>query len=167
MEAKYPPGTEAGREHVCRGMTDEAPGVKPGDLIFVAREAPGHPRFKRKGPHLLFEAEIPLRDALCGGRLDIVHLDSRVVRVEFEGVVNHGETRRIPEEGMPREDNASVGGDLYVRFRVKMPESLDDETRALLSSRLPEGPPGGQGAYAREPERCEMFKFSGECPAFA
>lgn len=65
---------------VFRGQADEAPGVEPGDLIFVIREAE-HGVFKRAGCDLIMRKEISLREALTGVRFTVTHLDGTPVIV--------------------------------------------------------------------------------------
>ena len=168
VEVAFGPGVIGGDFFVCKGMTDEAPGVEAGDVLFVVQEISGHPRFDRKGEHLLYEAEVPLRDALCGGDFHFRHLDGRLIRVGFEGGVSPGEVRRIPHEGMPRK-SCPARGDLYVKFRVTLPSGLDARVIEILRKELPgpsPPPPSPEDQIQGDAERCEMFKFSGSCPGF-
>jgi hypothetical protein len=57
----------------------------PQDLVFVVREVPDE-RFTREGDDLLVRVSIRLPDALSEGKLDIPHLDGRVLRVPVKEV---------------------------------------------------------------------------------
>lgn len=56
-------GARPGERMTFEDVTDEQPGMRPGDLHFVFVEAP-HPKFRREGDHLYLSKEISLVDAL-------------------------------------------------------------------------------------------------------
>lgn len=56
---------EHGQKIKLSEMGDEAPGMLPGDIIFVLQEKE-HPVFKRKRSDLLLQKRITLVEALCG-----------------------------------------------------------------------------------------------------
>lgn len=53
------------------------------DLVFVVREIPDE-RFKREGDDLVTKVSIRLPDALSEGKIDIPHLDGRILRVPLK-----------------------------------------------------------------------------------
>ena len=59
---------------VFRGRANEAPGVEPGDIIFVVKES-GHEFLQRQGCDLVMQKKISLSHALTGVRLHVPHLD--------------------------------------------------------------------------------------------
>jgi len=109
---------------VFRGQADEAPGVEPGDLIFVIREAE-HGVFKRAGCDLIMRKEISLREALTGVRFVVTHLDGTPVIVTSSPgqVVSPGDVLAVVGKGMPMKGNPFVKGDLCIKFDVKFPKA--------------------------------------------
>lgn len=55
------------------------------DLVFVVRQIPDD-RFKREGDDLVTQVRIRLPDALSEGKIDIPHLDGRILRVPLKEV---------------------------------------------------------------------------------
>ena len=55
------------------------------DLVFVVRQVPDE-RFQREGDDLVVHARIRLEDALGEGKVDVPHLDGRVLRVPLKEV---------------------------------------------------------------------------------
>jgi len=91
-----------GQKITFTGEGDQAPGIIPGDVVIVIEEKE-HPRFKRKGADLFYQASIELLTALAGGKFAIEHLDGRalVVTINPGEVIKPGETKCIPLHGMP------------------------------------------------------------------
>jgi len=86
LEVHIDKGMKSGHQIKFPGESDQAPGVEPGDVIFVVEEKE-HPRFKRNGDDLVCEAEVDLLTALGGGEFHIEHLDDKILRV----IINPGE----------------------------------------------------------------------------
>ena len=55
------------------------------DLVFVVRQVPDD-RFQREGDDLIVHVRIRLPDALSEGKVDIPHLDGRILRVPLKEV---------------------------------------------------------------------------------
>ncbi len=55
------------------------------DLVFVVRQVPDD-RFKREGDDLITQVRIRLPDALSEGKIDIPHIDDRILRVPLKEV---------------------------------------------------------------------------------
>jgi DnaJ family protein A protein 2 len=116
-------GMRHGQKVVFSGESDEAPGQEPGDIIFVLVEKK-HEVFKRNGNDLFMELTIPLIEALGGFSFTIKHLDERVLVVKSEKgeIINPGETRVIPNEGMPIHKRPMENGNLFIKFNVEFPK---------------------------------------------
>jgi len=141
IEVRVDPGMKHGQKIVLSGEADEMPGVEAGDVIFVLVMEP-HTTFQRKGADLVIEKEIYLREALCGARFPIKHLDDRTIIVKTaEGeVVKPNSIKQIPNEGMPRHRRPFEKGRLFVVFKVIFPDSLTEEKRKQLKKFLPGEP---------------------------
>jgi len=63
-------GMKPGQTFRFYGEADEAPGLNPGDIIFVLKEK-RHPVFTRRGDDLLMEYTLPLVNALTGFQFPI------------------------------------------------------------------------------------------------
>lgn len=96
-------GMKNGQKIVFSGEADEAPGIEPGDIIFIIVEKQ-HDVFKRQGNDLVMEYTIPLIEALGGFQFIIKHLDGRELLIKNEkgDIINPGDVRVIVGEGMPQ-----------------------------------------------------------------
>lgn len=128
------PGWKSGTKVTFGKKGDEAPGIIPGDVVFVVNEAP-HPRFQRSGNDLHYKMNLPLVQALTGFNVEVQTLDGRKISVAIADVVNPAYTKRVTGEGMP-----TVGGDrfgdLILEFNLVYPRSLDEDQKAQIRAAL-------------------------------
>jgi curved DNA-binding protein CbpA len=71
LEIDVKPGWKAGTKITFEEEGDAGIDRIPADIVFTIAEKP-HPRFERDGEHLIYNARIPLKDALAGTELEIV-----------------------------------------------------------------------------------------------
>jgi len=116
-------GMRHGQKVVFAGESDEAPGMEPGDIIFVLVEKK-HEVFRRNGNDLYIEQNIPLVEALCGFTTYVKHLDDRVLIVNSPkgDIITPGEVKVIPNEGMPKHKSPYEKGNLYIQFTIEFPK---------------------------------------------
>lgn len=157
-------GMQDGQRITFSGEADQAPGLVPGDIIIVIEEKE-HPRFKRRGDDLYYQAKIDLLTALGGGQFAINHLDDRMLIVNITpgeiirpgellcrvlaGPSNSsfppfaGDVKAITGEGMPVYRNPFHKGNLYVKFEVEFPAPgffTPDRLKALEAALPPREP---------------------------
>jgi len=147
VEVHIEKGMKHGAKITFRGMSDETPGMEPGDIHFVVQEK-DHATFKRKGADLLVTKEVTLKEALCGFSWRIKQLDGRELLVKtrpgevIKPEMNTKEAlpfvKMVANEGMPSPGNPFVKGNMYILFRVKFPEDneLTPEQINVLKSIL-------------------------------
>jgi len=125
-------GMRHGQKIVFSGESDEAPGQEPGDIIFILVEKK-HELFKRNGNDLYMEQTIPLIEALAGFSFTIKHLDDRVLLVKSEKgeIINPGDLKMIPNEGMPIHKRPFDKGNLYIHFNIEFPKPGFFQPKAL------------------------------------
>ena len=142
VEVHIDKGSISGQSIVMSGEVDfnndDGP---PGDLVFIVTQKP-HSTFTRKGHDLAMELIISLEEALCGLRRSIKHLDGSEMWIESatrqsttDANENEGDNSSIPMtirtgdvhvlkgRGMPKRNQNGEFGDLYVQYRVDMPQS--------------------------------------------
>ncbi|OLL26448.1 Mitochondrial protein import protein mas5 [Neolecta irregularis DAH-3] len=139
LEVHIDKGMSASAQVRFQGEGDQAPGLIPGDVIFVLDVAP-HPRFTRKNDDLFYVAKIDLLTALAGGEIYIEHLDERWLRIPILAgeAIKPGEIKVVEFEGMPVQRHHN-NGQLYIRFDVEFPDPYWTKTQtiSLLESILP------------------------------
>ncbi|CAM9231972.1 unnamed protein product [Heterosigma akashiwo] len=156
LEVHIEKGMRNNQKITFSGEADEAPGMVPGDVVFVVQEKE-HAMFKRKGSDLLMSKKITLVEALCGYEFTVTHLDGRVLKISSKPgeVVKPDELRMVDGEGMPHHGNPFTKGRLFILFKVQFPAnySLEASQVALLEQAL--GADRPQVELDGEEEECE------------
>jgi len=132
-------GLMEGKKIILRGEASEAPGATPGDVVFIVKEEP-HPIFKRDGVHLLMETTVPLVNALTGFKFVVTHLDNREILVDIPAgdILKPNDVRQIRNEGMPYYTRPYQHGNLFIKFKIKFPKSLNQNQITALRTSLPD-----------------------------
>jgi len=115
------------------GEADQIPGYKPGDIVITLIENE-HPVFQRDNDNLVVIKNINLYE-LYDLTFDIKHLDSNVLRITknpADSLHLNDSLRKIPGEGMPIYKSSNSFGDLFVRFNLVIPKSIDPVKLNLL-----------------------------------
>lgn len=138
LEVHVDKGMKDGQKITFRGESDQAPGIEPGDIVFILREEE-HPVFQRKGNDLYMLKKIPLIEALSGTEFVVSHLDGRYLKVTSNAgdIIKPGEERTIVSEGMPQYRNPTTKGNLHLKFEIDFPDSIPADFVSKLQTLLP------------------------------
>ena len=118
---------------VLESYSDEYPNCETGDLI-VYFKLKSHKTFLLDGRNLHMKKEISLKDALCGFSFDFKHLDDTTHHVEINELITPEYKKTIKNLGMCKTDGSF--GDLFIKFNIIFPTSLDQKTKDTLSEIL-------------------------------
>ncbi|CAL5222041.1 g4336 [Coccomyxa viridis] len=130
------PGWKDGTRITFSGKGDELPGQPPQDLVFIVRQIPDN-QYQRDGDDLIEHVRIKLTDALSETKIDVPHLDGRILRVPLKEVVTPGYVRVVKGEGMPKSKQPGQKGDLRIVFDVQFPKKqLNSSEREVLEDLL-------------------------------
>ncbi|KAF9385058.1 Type I HSP40 co-chaperone [Podila verticillata] len=143
LEVHIDRGMKDGRKIVFNGEGDQAPGTIPGDVVIVLEQRE-HERFKRTGDDLYYNAKIDLVTALAGGKIQIPHLDDRILVVDIlpGEVIKPAELKAVMGQGMPTERHHDFGN-MYIQFEIDFPAanwtdlSHIEQLRAILPAATP------------------------------
>jgi curved DNA-binding protein len=102
-------------------------GPKGRDVVVTVTVRP-HDTYTRRGADLERELPITLREALLGGEVPVTTLKGRILLTIPAGTQS-GKTFRLTGQGMPKFKSEGAG-DLYVKVRVVLPTSLDEDAKA-------------------------------------
>lgn len=133
---------EKGMKHrqkiVFSGEADEAPGVLPGDVVFIL-EQQEHDVFQRKGADLVMEKKISLKEALTGFSFAQQHPDGRTLIIKSTpgDIVKPNSIKCVTDGGMPIHKRPFSRGRLFIVFRVEFPDKLTDPQVTALRAALP------------------------------
>jgi DnaJ-class molecular chaperone len=92
--------------------------------------------FKRNGLDLIYNTKISLKEALCGFKVDILHINGkRYVMNNHSGkIITSGHVKTLPLLGLSNQ--SGVTGNLLIIFDVEFPESLTTEQIDALKNIL-------------------------------
>ena len=116
------------------GQADRIPGYIPGDIVITLIETE-HPVFQRDGDNLIIVKDINLYQ-IYDYTFDITHIDSRIIRIcknDTDALHLNNSLRKISGLGMPVYKQEGVYGDLFVRFNVVLPKTLE-KLRELVAN---------------------------------
>ncbi|XP_053953130.1 dnaJ protein homolog 1 isoform X2 [Anastrepha ludens] len=131
------PGWKAGTKITFQKEGDQTMSKLPADIIFIIRDKP-HPLFKREGSDIKYNAQISLKQALCGTVVQVSTLQGDRITVNSQGeIIKPNTVKRIPGRGLPFPKEPTRRGDLLVAFDIKFPDTLPTGTKDLLSDILP------------------------------
>jgi DnaJ-class molecular chaperone len=128
FEVQIPRGADTGSRVKLSGK-----GPDGEDVVVTVRVRP-HPVYTRKGMDLERELPVTLREALLGGEVPITTLKGRVLLTIPAGT-QCGKTIRLKGQGMPQMRGETTG-DLYLKVKVILPTTLDEQARKAASTFL-------------------------------
>ncbi|OGK30315.1 hypothetical protein A3G67_05170 [Candidatus Roizmanbacteria bacterium RIFCSPLOWO2_12_FULL_40_12] len=96
----------------------------------IAVSVQGHAHFKREGQDLYLEHIIPFSTAVLGGVADIPTLKGNV-KLKVRKGTQSGTAVRLQGKGVPY-PNSSRKGDLYVIYRIHIPDKTTSKAKKLL-----------------------------------
>lgn len=99
-----------------------------GDLHLQVRVTNNTP-FIRQGNHLVYAKKVSLKEALCGFKFHIDHLNGNKLGLNINAIVYPGAKQVIKNLGFP-------SGDLIIEFTVEFPENLTQEQKDSIASVL-------------------------------
>ena len=108
------------------GEADQIPGYAPGDIIITLIENE-HPIFQRDNDNLILIKNVNLYQ-IYEYTFDITHLDGRIIRVSKtpnDALHLNDSLRKVIGQGMPIYKQENAFGDLFIRFNVVIPKSLE------------------------------------------
>ena len=123
------------------GEADQIPGYKAGDIIITLIENE-HPVFQRDNDNLIMIKNINLYQSY-DFTFDIKHLDNTIYRIKNnkdDSLHLNESIRKISGLGMPSYKSNGVYGDLFIRFNLVLPKSLNISQLDKLKDILKDDP---------------------------
>ncbi|TAH22512.1 MAG: J domain-containing protein [Cytophagales bacterium] len=123
-------GVEDGQRLKLAGRGGEGTDGKRGDLYVIVKIAKKE-GFERKGDDVHCLVEVPVYTAVLGGKVLIKTMSSEINFTIPQGT-DSGKTFRIKGKGMPKYDNPTVFGDLYIKVALQVPKNLTAKETELF-----------------------------------
>ncbi|MCD6654801.1 MAG: DnaJ domain-containing protein [Sulfurovum sp.] len=134
FDIKIPAGIKSGETMRVRGKGKQFQG-RAGDLLLSVEVAPSR-EYERKENDLYKTFDVPLKEALFGGKIQI-ETPQKEVSLKVPQNTKNGQKFRLKGQGVPDRKTAMVG-DLYLVAHVVLPDvdTLDNELKTMLESKL-------------------------------
>lgn len=123
-------------EIIFTGESDEHPFKIPGDLHVILRQNKHSFFYLRKGNDLYAEVQLNFKQAILGFNKSFRHFDNKELRFSKKKVTQPNEMKAIKGQGMPVRNSEIKRGDLHLKFKISLPESLTEEEKMLINSLL-------------------------------
>ena len=134
FDIKIPAGIKSGETMRVRGKGKQYQG-HAGDLL-IQIEVAASDEYERKGDNLYKTFDVPLKEALFGGKI-AVDTPEKEVSLKVPKNTKNGQKFRLKGKGVADRKTA-LRGDLYLVANVVLPDidTLDDELKAMIEAKL-------------------------------
>ncbi len=134
FDIKIPAGIKSGETLRVRGKGKQYQG-QAGDLLIKVEVAPSN-EYERKGDNLYKTFDVPLKEALFGGKVQ-VQTPEKEVSLKVPKNTKNGQKFRLKGKGVADRKTA-LKGDLYLVANVVLPDvdSLDEDLKKVLEEKL-------------------------------
>jgi len=134
FDIKIPAGIKSGETMRVRGKGKQYQG-HVGDLL-IQVEVAASDEYERKGDNLYKTFDVPLKDALFGGKIAI-DTPEKEVSLKVPKNTKNGQKFRLKGKGVADRKTA-LKGDLYLVANVVLPDvdTMDDELKAMIEAKL-------------------------------
>ncbi len=130
LNVKIPPGVDNGSKVRMAGLGGPGERGGPAGDVYIITKVRPHPYFERKGDNLYSEAEVTVKEAALGEKIEIATVDGMVSLSLPEGVQS-GQQLKLRGKGVPHLGGGGVG-DHYVTIKVVTPTGLSEQGKDLL-----------------------------------
>lgn len=131
INIKIPQGIHEGTTLKLAGMGDDSiPNLPRGDILLTVH-VQNHPKFRRQGDDLIYDAAIDCIAAMVGTTINISNIDGRNLEANIPGGVQHGSLLSLNGCGMPNFNVPERRGRLLIRINVTVPQ-LSEEQKTQL-----------------------------------
>ncbi|MDR5591513.1 J domain-containing protein [Christiangramia sp. SM2212] len=126
-----PAGVENGQTIKIKGHG--GPGVQGGPKgdLFITFNIINDTSFKREKENLYADKEISLTTAALGGEIEVNTFNGKVKLKVKPGTQNDSKVK-LKGKGFPKYKKADQFGDLFITYKVKIPENLSEKQKELF-----------------------------------
>ena len=139
FDIKIPAGIKSGETLRVRGKGNSSGMGKRGDLLIKVEVAPS-PTFERKDNDLYATMDVPMREALFGGKVTFQSAIHGEITIKVPQNTKNGQKFRVRGKGVVNRKTA-LHGNLYLTANIILPqvEELDEALVEMLKEKLPSG----------------------------
>lgn len=130
------PGWKAGTKITFPKEGDQSANKLAADIVFIIKDKP-HPLFERDGSDLVYRKSITLKDALsCDTKVKVPTIDGETITVPIKSIISPTTVKIVPNKGLPHTKDPSKFGNLVIKFDIKFPDTLGENSRRLIMKAL-------------------------------
>ena len=139
FDIKIPAGIKNGETLRVRGKGNSGMRGERGDLL-IKVEVAASPVFERKDDDLYMDMDVPLKEALFGGKVTINSSVHEEITIKVPENTKNGQKFRVRGKGVSNR-KTTLHGNLYLTANIILPEvsTLDEELKSILKEKLPSG----------------------------
>jgi len=143
FDIKIPAGIKNGETLRVRGKGHSGMGQQ-GDLLIKVEVSPS-PTFTREGNDLYTTMDVPLKEALFGGKVTIKTTLHEDIIIKVPQATKNGQKFRVKGKGV-KDRKTTLSGNLYLTANIILPnvDDLDDDLKEMLEEKLPSGETGSE-----------------------
>ncbi|MBK7231273.1 MAG: J domain-containing protein [Saprospiraceae bacterium] len=132
IRLNFPAGIENGQ--IIKINNHGSPGINggPNGDLYITFSIKNDTKFKREGSNLYTTVDLELYTALLGGEVLIDTFDGQV-KLKVAPETQSGTKIKLKGKGFPLYKKENEFGDLFVTYQVKLPTSLSDKEKELMS----------------------------------
>ncbi len=127
-----PAGVEDGQTIKIKGYGGEGVSGGPKGDLYITFEIFNNTRFKRLESDLYATEEISLYTAVLGGDITVDTLSGKVKLKVKPGTQNDTKVK-LKGKGLPKYKKEGQHGDLYITYKVSLPENLSEREKELFN----------------------------------
>lgn len=135
IEFSVPAGIKHGDTLRISGRGGAIKNGPSGDLFVQVLVKP-HKSFRRNGLDLIMDYEVPISDAVLGGKHTIVMLDDTKIDVKIPSGTMHGTTLRVNGKGIITDRSK---GNLLINIKIRIPKKLSKKAKEAIEVLQSEG----------------------------
>ncbi|XLS30664.1 DnaJ C-terminal domain-containing protein [Flavobacteriaceae bacterium M23B6Z8] len=126
-----PAGVENGQTIKISGYGGPGKHGGPAGDLFITFRIVNNTDFKREAANLHKDVSVPLTTAILGGEIVVDTLSGRV-KLKIPPYTQNDTKVKLKEKGFPKYKKEKQFGDLYITYKIKIPEKLTKRQRELF-----------------------------------
>ncbi|MGZ5253982.1 MAG: DnaJ C-terminal domain-containing protein [Flavitalea sp.] len=128
----FPAGIENGQVIKISGHGGHGTNGGPNGDLYITFSINNDTKFKREGSNLYTTADLDLYTALLGGEVMMDTFEGKV-KLKVAPETQSGTTVKLKGKGFPVYKKENEFGDLYITYQIKLPVSLSDKEKDLIT----------------------------------
>ncbi len=127
-----PAGVDHGQTIKISGYGGEGVNGGPKGDLYITFNIRNNTGFKRVGDDLYKSVEVDLYKALLGGQIQLNTLDGKV-KLKLKPETQNDAKVKLKGKGMPKYKKEKEFGDLYITYKILLPENLNSKEKELIT----------------------------------